>query len=74
MFGSLLRGIFFLIIAGFCAFGTIYFTGLSGSLIFHLNDGELTVSILLALSMLVITFIVLFSNAGSKLGVFLISI
>ena len=51
MFGSLLKGMFFLTTLGFCAFVAVYFSGLSGTLTLSVNDSELSLSILEAIGM-----------------------
>ena len=54
MVRSLLKGIFFLSVSGFFAFGLIYIVGMPGSLRLTLSGTELSISIFLAVCLLVL--------------------
>ena len=60
MFGTLLKGIVFLAVSGFCAFGAIYLNGMPGSFTLRFNGSELRVSALAAICLVVLAFVFLF--------------
>ena len=60
MVRSIFKGLFFLIVSGFCAFGAIFLAGMSGSVQLNLNGKELSISIFAAVIVLIgIVFFVL---------------
>ena len=61
MFGTLLKGIVFLAVSGFCAFGAIYLNGMPGSFTLRFNGSELRVSALAAICLVVLAFVFLFT-------------
>ncbi len=60
MVRSIFKGLFFLIVSGFCAFGAIFLAGMSGSVQLNLNGKELSISIFAAVIVLIgIVFFIL---------------
>ena len=60
MLGSLLKGIILLTLSGFCAYSVIYLSGLSGNITLNINDSQLTISIIMGVCVILLSFLIFF--------------